>query len=231
MAIIISDVHGCYKTLLALLDKVPKNEKIIFTGDLIDRGPQSKEVIQLVRDNNFLVVLGNHEDFMTGQGCYGWDSWFRNGADATLKSYGVSYCKRFSSGYIDKEDTSEESYQIFKEHQSWMLTLPVYLLFEDEVNDDGEKLLVSHSSVAKVWKWSEKRRSDMHHLFKEHIIWERNYNPKPISGIYNVIGHTVVEEPSLKKGVAFIDTGAAYKRKLTALRFPQMEIYQQEYIE
>lgn len=40
---IISDVHGCYKTLLALIDKLPnkKDSKIVFVGDLVDRGANS----------------------------------------------------------------------------------------------------------------------------------------------------------------------------------------------
>ena len=40
---IISDVHGCYKTLLALIDKLlnKKDSKIVFVGDLVDRGANS----------------------------------------------------------------------------------------------------------------------------------------------------------------------------------------------
>jgi len=62
--IIIGDVHGCYKTLQALLAKIllNHNEQICFVGDLIDRGPKSKEVVDFVRDRGHLCVKGNHED-------------------------------------------------------------------------------------------------------------------------------------------------------------------------
>jgi serine/threonine protein phosphatase 1 len=60
---IISDVHGCYKTLLALIDKLPnkKDSKIVFVGDLVDRGANSYDVIKFVMDYNYDCVLGNHE--------------------------------------------------------------------------------------------------------------------------------------------------------------------------
>jgi len=39
---IIGDVHGEYQTFLALVEKLPKDAKLVFAGDLIDRGSQSK---------------------------------------------------------------------------------------------------------------------------------------------------------------------------------------------
>ena len=60
---IIGDVHGCYKTLLALINKLPNKEKskICFVGDLVNRGANSYDVIKLIIDNNYDCVLGNHE--------------------------------------------------------------------------------------------------------------------------------------------------------------------------
>jgi serine/threonine protein phosphatase 1 len=42
---IIGDIHGEYKILLKLIAKLPKDAKLIFVGDLIDRGLQSREII------------------------------------------------------------------------------------------------------------------------------------------------------------------------------------------
>ena len=60
---IISDVHGCYKTLLALIEQFPnkQNSKIVFVGNLIDRGINSFEVIKFVKNNNYACVMGSHE--------------------------------------------------------------------------------------------------------------------------------------------------------------------------
>ena len=43
---IIGDVHGCYNTLMELIAKLPKDAKLCFVGDLIDRGPNSKDVVE-----------------------------------------------------------------------------------------------------------------------------------------------------------------------------------------
>ena len=43
---IIGDVHGEYDTLMRLVSKIPSEAKLIFVGDLIDRGSQSVEVIR-----------------------------------------------------------------------------------------------------------------------------------------------------------------------------------------
>jgi len=58
---IIGDIHGEYQTLLALVAKLPKDAKLIFVGDLIDRGLQSRELVEYIRKNNHQVVRGNHE--------------------------------------------------------------------------------------------------------------------------------------------------------------------------
>ena len=50
---IIGDVHGCFYTLEKLLSKLNKNSEIIFVGDLCDRGFYSKEVIELIIENNY----------------------------------------------------------------------------------------------------------------------------------------------------------------------------------
>ena len=48
---IIGDVHGCYRSLLALIEQLPRkfDSKICFVGDLIDRGPASADVVEFVR--------------------------------------------------------------------------------------------------------------------------------------------------------------------------------------
>ena len=52
---LIGDVHGCYKTMIALIEKLPKDAEICFLGDLIDRGQNSASVIQYVIDNNHSI--------------------------------------------------------------------------------------------------------------------------------------------------------------------------------
>jgi serine/threonine protein phosphatase 1 len=82
--IVIGDVHGDYEALMDLMEILPQTRDICFVGDLIDRGPKSKEVLQFVMDNKFKSVLGNHEDMML----YDRRLWHSNGARETIKSFG-----------------------------------------------------------------------------------------------------------------------------------------------
>jgi bis(5'-nucleosyl)-tetraphosphatase (symmetrical) len=61
--IVIGDVHGCVDELRLLLNVVEFNtsDRLLFTGDLVDRGPDSISVVRLVRSLGALVVLGNHD--------------------------------------------------------------------------------------------------------------------------------------------------------------------------
>lgn len=61
--VIIGDVHGCADELLALLSKLVSGptDTIIAAGDVINRGPKSREVLQIVRERRIHCVLGNHE--------------------------------------------------------------------------------------------------------------------------------------------------------------------------
>lgn len=63
---IIGDVHGCYDELTALFDKIrfrPKKDKVIFVGDLVNRGPDSLKVLRFVRElgDSAQMTLGNHD--------------------------------------------------------------------------------------------------------------------------------------------------------------------------
>lgn len=92
------DVHGCHRALTTLLGMLALSaaEKVIFVGDLVDRGPLSKQVVDellALRDTcKVVVIMGNHEQMMrdaiSGHGLF--NTWLEAGGKATIDSYGGS---------------------------------------------------------------------------------------------------------------------------------------------
>ncbi|HEY5235057.1 MAG TPA: metallophosphoesterase, partial [Rhabdochlamydiaceae bacterium] len=227
--LIISDVHGCYKTLLALIYKLPKDIPITFAGDLIDRAADSRKVIEFVKNGGYDCVLGNHEQMMIDELKFKKDKngneypftdvyhgiWELNGGDKCLDSYELS-------------DGSSDVVAL-KEHVAWLKTLPYYIEYKDLKNSNGDYLLVTHTTASDVW-------DEMNHespAFQNAVIWDRIPNPNPIPGVYNLYGHTPQPDgATVKDHFACIDGGAYFKRspygRLIALQFPELIVFEQE---
>lgn len=223
--IVIGDVHGCYETLLKLIEQLPKDIPICFAGDLIDRGPKSKQVVEHVRSlesrGTAFCVKGNHEQMMIdSDGQIDWYSdWaVYNGGRDTMESY-----------------DPDADIEIFKGHTEWMKTLPVFLEFKDIKNDQGRHLVVSHSTIGGVWSMSSEDRKNFRdeygNVFENRIMWDRVVtNDAP--GIYNIFGHTPQPEPLLTSFYANVDTGCVFQGRsqygfLTAIQFPEMKTFKQ----
>ena len=67
---VIGDVQGCFTGLQKLLKKINynKNDKLLFLGDVVNRGSQSLEVLKFIQENNHKIVLGNHDFYLLA--CY-----------------------------------------------------------------------------------------------------------------------------------------------------------------
>lgn len=220
---IIGDVHGCYKTLLSLIEKMPNkyNSNICFVGDLIDRGKNSSNVIEFVKTNNYPCVLGNHEKYMIetmpliledmNNLNHTWIT--KNDGDKTLKSY--------------------SDLNMLKEHLQWLDTLPLYLEYKDFKTKDNRYLVISHSHILESWKYKDySKDSNEYKAFEKGCLFSR-YKSFDNKEIFNVYGHTPMAEPIIKSYKANIDLGCFYKSesesgKLCALEFPSMKIITQE---
>jgi serine/threonine protein phosphatase 1 len=66
--IVIGDVHGCIDEFRALLERIGPNDDdlVVCAGDLVRKGPRSDLCLELLRDNNYLSVIGNNENKLLG---------------------------------------------------------------------------------------------------------------------------------------------------------------------
>lgn len=240
MHYVIGDVHGHYNTLLSLVEKLPKDAKLIFVGDLIDRGSQSAEVVRFVRENNHLCVMGNHEEMMF---TYGFtfvmsyekneplamhNIWYSNGGVDTLRSYGVV---KLIEGKVAKVEDYEAPLQRFKEDIAWMQKLPLYIELDLLVNE--KPVVISHAPVASVW--SLRNVDSMYPTFCRMATTSRR-DPDENAKIFNIFGHTPVQfGPEIKPHYVNVDTGCymgnnGYNR-LSAYCVESGEVVSQEYVE
>ncbi|MEI6888849.1 MAG: metallophosphoesterase family protein [Bacteroidales bacterium] len=133
---VIPDIHGCSKTLKSLVNtliKPTRNDELYFLGDYVDRGADSKGVIDFIRNlkndgYNVTALKGNHEDFMVElydaekQAKNTWwhrlgdrkhKVWMEIGGKATLSSFGVTHVRDVPVDYIE-----------------WMRGLKYYILLD-----------------------------------------------------------------------------------------------------
>ena len=113
----IGDVHGRCDLLRKILKQIKQDlkerpcqkSKLVMLGDYIDRGPQSKQVLELLSKSplsghEVICLRGNHEDMLlnflnkTGKA----DTWLKNGGCETLKSYGID-AKPFSKPLLSED--------------------------------------------------------------------------------------------------------------------------------
>ncbi len=121
---VIPDIHGCVDTLKALIEeqiKPARYDELYFLGDYIDRGPESRAVIDYIRllqkdEYSVTPLKGNHEDFLVElydaemQSKNPWflrfsdrkkKSWYAIGGKETLKSFGIRNLKEMPPEYIE----------------------------------------------------------------------------------------------------------------------------------
>ena len=221
---IIGDVHGCFNTLLELIKQFPNKEKsqICFVGDVIDRGLFSCDVVELIMQNDYKMVMGNHErrllsnkfEFLNNKVPFDRSWFFGNGGEATYRSY------------------LGQSVEFKQRHVDFLESRPVYLEFKDYKTQNGEHLVISHSAVGNMWELRNDKYASEE--FKRHLLSGRG-DEMQVSGIFNVYGHTPVREVKFYKNSADIDTGCVFNEvgfdKLSALEFPSMKIYTQRNVE
>lgn len=223
---IIGDVHGCYDELVGLLGQLgysisadgdgqrhvshPEGRRVVFVGDLVDRGPDSPAVLRLVmtmvRDGVALCVAGNHDQKLS-RALRGRDVKVGHGLERSLQQLeGDSALKAEAAEFLDG-------------------------LISHYVLDDG-KLVVAHAGLKEDMQGRASGRVRDFALYGEttgetdefgypiRLDWAQNYRGRALV----VYGHVAVSEARWVNNTVNIDTGCAFGGQLTALRYPEKEL-------
>ena len=133
---VVGDVHGFNQTLRSLVAKldIKTGDYVVLLGDLIDRGPDSYDVIQFVKTSpNMATVKGNHEKMMAKVFSLSRlekpdlriSTWFYNGGLSTATSYINAYTD--SNG----NENTQELHQAIERDKLWIEQLPSQLVLDD----------------------------------------------------------------------------------------------------
>lgn len=215
--IAIGDIHGCAKTLEALLDRLAPSpeDHLVFIGDYIDRGPDSKGVIdhllELRETHRCTFLRGNHEAFMLDYLDNGaFNLWSANGGVSTVRSYTSS---RAELNIPDAHEAFVRDTKLYYETPDFFFVhagLKPDLSIKENLSQSGEDVF--------LWERS--------HMRARRLKWE-----KPV-----VCGHTPQPEPINRDKLIAIDTGCVYHMhpglgRLTAVRLPEREFVLVNYVD
>ncbi|RTL51770.1 MAG: serine/threonine protein phosphatase [Bradyrhizobiaceae bacterium] len=199
----IGDVHGCLRQLKELIalcqeDSDGQPFKLIFVGDYIDRGPDSRDVVehlmtlQQARPGQVICLMGNHEDMLLAAvDDADWEErWLRNGGIRTLESYGVTHPRKIPRTHID-----------------WLRRLP-------KTHDDGLRFFV-HAGVHLDRPLDQQDDNDMLWIREPFLSSNKDFGRRIIHG------HTPTKDgkPEVRINRLNIDTGAVFGGPLTAAVF------------
>lgn len=123
---VITDIHGRLTELKSLLAQIPANARMVFLGDYVDRGSESRGVVELVRalqGRGAVCLRGNHEDMLCASDPH---PWLANGGASTVLSY-----KHPLTGALDGEALQHD--------MDWFMGLP-------RVHEDEKRVYV-HAGV------------------------------------------------------------------------------------
>jgi protein phosphatase len=226
---IIGDVHGCYDELARLLERLghrievvqngerrilvtpPPQRRAVFLGDLVDRGPNSPDVLRLVMGmveaGAALCVPGNHEAKLLRK---------LRGKDVQL-----------THGLAQTVEQLERETPEFRERVAKFIDA----LVSHFVLDDA-KLVVAHGGMKAEYAGRASGRVREFALYGEttgetdefglpvRLNWAADYRGRAMV----VYGHTPVREPEWLNNTINIDTGCVFGGALTALRYPEREL-------
>lgn len=225
--VLIGDIHGGFKALKQLIKRadLPSNTTYIFAGDYVDGWSESAEVISYLinfsQENDCIFLRGNHDELLYNYLKSGESNpmWLREGGESSVKSY------------------SEVSKTVIEIH---------LVFFENLINYhiDSKNRLFLHAGFTN-------QHGPKHEFYQNLVFWDRTLwemvcamdltisqnddrYPKRLKLFKEIyIGHTPVTRVGFDKPANFanvwnVDTGAAFKGKISMMDIDSKEVWQSE---
>ncbi len=224
---IIGDIHGCFHELRELTIKLgykwdtgiplhPDGRFLGFVGDLTDRGPESLKVIDAVWK---LVIKENIAYYTPGNHCNKLYRYFLGNKVQTTHGLETTVAEYQALNKKEQQKVRQQFIELYEK-------APLHLMLDDK------KLVIAHAGI------KEKYIGQTHSKMKTFVLYgditgEKNPDGTPVRKDWAkeyrgkaciVFGHTPVKEARIINNTYNIDTGAVFGNKLSALRYPEMEI-------
>jgi serine/threonine protein phosphatase 1 len=211
----IGDVHGRYDLLQDLLARIaaddearrPTETHIVLLGDLIDRGPQSREVVDLflkAAPGQFHFVMGNHEEMLLklidDPDSLHMPQFLRYGGRETFESYGAP---QLVLDMPDRFTPDTLPSYVPEAHRAFFRAMHDGVQFGD--------YFFTHAGIRPGVALAEQERQDLRWIRDPFLDSEQDH------GVVVVHGHTVRDEVEMMPNRIGIDTGAYATGVLTAL--------------
>jgi serine/threonine protein phosphatase 1 len=197
----IGDIHGCVDTLKKMLNEIiipNKNDTVVFLGDYIDRGKNSKgvldELISYRKNKQFksVFIRGNHDDMLLKSVYNPWliPQWLKNGGNTTLADFNVKSPAQIDDEYIN-----------FLKSTRFYYTTDEYVAVHAGMNFKRNNPF--DDNVSMLWKRNKEVHTD--------IINNRKL----------IVGHTPVSLKDAQKSIStnkiMLDGGCVYSKQLPHL--------------
>ena len=219
---IIGDVHGCHTELMNLLSELgydidadpiahPEGRRVVFLGDLVDRGPGVAEVLDvamsMVDAGTALCILGNHENKL-GRALAGRNVKVTHGLAESL------------------EQLESRPAEYREEVERFIDGLVSHFIL------DGGRLVVAHAGLPERYHGRASGRVRSMALYGDtdgetddyglpvRYRWAEDYRGTAAV----VYGHTPVPTAGWVNNTICLDTGSVFGGELTALRWPEKEL-------
>jgi len=211
----IGDIHGrldLFEQLLALIQsddaaRAPADTRLVLLGDLIDRGPESRGVVEramaLMQGGKVRVLAGNHEEMLLGslQDEETLRHFLRHGGKETMFSYGLT-----------QDDYSTAKLDLLRQRLNELVP-PSHIAFMRGMENQiayGDYLFV-HAGIRPGVPLDEQTVSDLRWIRREFLDHDEPYSHVVVHG------HTIADEPVIRPNRVGIDTGAFASGRLTAI--------------